>query len=888
MSFEAAGQDPGTILSMAPLATPLGATPPPAPQPPTLHTGPDGGHFVLVVATRAVLLCVLSSEGAMAVLHIFFPPRGMHPDALGHAAWRLDATRSDPGRAVAAVAWGTSVSLYRIVLHHATAEDSDNGPLPPLPAPQLLASFSSGFEVCGMGFLGAAGALAITTASGEASTTIYVRQPLEPRSSNVPGAVQEEDPPPEVLHVADWLVGRQLGTPGDPSFHASIAAGGEQLLLLTSRGVGVVQLMSWHQRLSTLVSMGRLELALLSALRLCHALDAGPPQQAQHGTWPADSADPAQRDAVVRQLLTVLCAYIDNDLSSLRDGDGGDLGAEAAAERLADVAIDACLLPGCTDALFSDVAPRFLQSPYAAAFLRQLEPRILGDALTSLAPDVMHALTEHFVACGQPERVERCVLKMDILSLDLNQLIPLCLRYGLYGALIHIFSRAMRDYQTPAVLLLAASALAMASEGAHNGVAHDGTGGKSPAAMLSSSAALRLGMKLLVYLQCCLQGEHYPPGSAEGTAPAQEWQSMRLNAVAFLLYSTRAQAHETWALWASVAHMVPPDGEGQGDAAIPPFLKDPSPALRYLCDLDAPTTLRMLRDGLRGWDALEADVADAIPELRAQLSDRAPAGGVRTLAQAAVDAVVGLLEDSAPDGQARNRSKQPGAAEAAQLQFLAEHLAANRVEVHGEVLLRVLRFLATDDATGSLSADEREATFKDVIAHVDQVPDSALTLAHVAGFAQAEARIHHRARQYAEALRCMAGDHRHPSAPFRYLREILEDPRLTPAEHAAFQQAVLGLMPRLVRLDAAETATCAAECFADRQLAVLEALAPCADDQFAFLQAAVELQRSLDVGTTGMDMPLVRLLFKSIWKRLFPFPVRLSPSAFSAAMCGNV
>ncbi len=34
---------------------------------------------------------------------------------------------------------------------------------------------------------------------------------------------------------------------------------------------------------------------------------------------------------------------------------------------------------------------------------------------------VMQALVEHFVAVGQPERVERCVLKMDILSLDLNQ-----------------------------------------------------------------------------------------------------------------------------------------------------------------------------------------------------------------------------------------------------------------------------------------------------------------------------------------------------------------------------------------------------------------------------------------------------------------------------------
>lgn len=38
-----------------------------------------------------------------------------------------------------------------------------------------------------------------------------------------------------------------------------------------------------------------------------------------------------------------------------------------------------------------------------------------------LGAQVMQALVEHFVSLGQAERVERCVLKMDILSLDLNQ-----------------------------------------------------------------------------------------------------------------------------------------------------------------------------------------------------------------------------------------------------------------------------------------------------------------------------------------------------------------------------------------------------------------------------------------------------------------------------------
>lgn len=42
-------------------------------------------------------------------------------------------------------------------------------------------------------------------------------------------------------------------------------------------------------------------------------------------------------------------------------------------------------------------------------------------------------MVEHFAsALHRPEAVEACVLKMDVLSLDLNQLIPLCTRHRLY------------------------------------------------------------------------------------------------------------------------------------------------------------------------------------------------------------------------------------------------------------------------------------------------------------------------------------------------------------------------------------------------------------------------------------------------------------------------
>ena len=38
-----------------------------------------------------------------------------------------------------------------------------------------------------------------------------------------------------------------------------------------------------------------------------------------------------------------------------------------------------------------------------------------------LAPEVVQALVEHCSALGRPDRVERCVLHLDVTSLDLDQ-----------------------------------------------------------------------------------------------------------------------------------------------------------------------------------------------------------------------------------------------------------------------------------------------------------------------------------------------------------------------------------------------------------------------------------------------------------------------------------
>ncbi|KAL9255809.1 Vacuolar protein sorting-associated protein 8-like protein [Drosera capensis] len=86
---------------------------------------------------------------------------------------------------------------------------------------------------------------------------------------------------------------------------------------------------------------------------------------------------------------------------------------------------------------------------YKDTFLELLEPYILKDMLGSLPPEIMQVLVEHYNSKGWLQRVEQCVLHMDISSLDFNQVVRLCQEHGLYGALIYLFNKGLNDFRTP-------------------------------------------------------------------------------------------------------------------------------------------------------------------------------------------------------------------------------------------------------------------------------------------------------------------------------------------------------------------------------------------------------------------------------------------------------
>lgn len=237
----------------------------------------------------------------------------------------------------------------------------------------------------------------VLASAGETATSVQVYRhdfycpsgPAPSSSGPAAASASSSSEAEEALGVRDWVVGSQVLTAAAaPSCHQSAAGFGDQLLLLNSQGVRVVQLLSWQQRLSALASQPhQLVPALLAAVRIYQtAASAGGGGQQHGAAWPADGRGAALPE-VQRQLLTILCAYSDQALA-LQGAAGGAATEAEAASAAADTAIGCCLLVRRPDALWSDLFPRFQGAGAAAPFLRQLLPFILSDQLPSVAPEV--------------------------------------------------------------------------------------------------------------------------------------------------------------------------------------------------------------------------------------------------------------------------------------------------------------------------------------------------------------------------------------------------------------------------------------------------------------------------------------------------------------------
>ncbi|EAL20325.1 hypothetical protein CNBF1360 [Cryptococcus deneoformans B-3501A] len=197
------------------------------------------------------------------------------------------------------------------------------------------------------------------------------------------------------------------------------------------------------------------------------------------------------------------------------DGRGVDL--TDLFEGLAASCIEACLDIGDTDFLFNDSYEHFSQMGIQGIFLHILEPFIFSGRLREVPPDIIKALITMHSEKGELDQAESMIWHVEPMSLDINQAITLCEAHGLWDAMIHVYTRAMRDYVAPIVKLIGVVRDIQQHRSNRPSLVRDerdGTEEMAPNAY-----------KLYSYIETVLSGLSYPSGEALPEIEAHQAQT---------------------------------------------------------------------------------------------------------------------------------------------------------------------------------------------------------------------------------------------------------------------------------------------------------------------------------------------------------------------------
>ncbi|KNC49274.1 uncharacterized protein AMSG_05269 [Thecamonas trahens ATCC 50062] len=300
--------------------------------------------------------------------------------------------------------------------------------------------------------------------------------------------------PLETISVVSLDLAFETAPDGAVSYAPCLAVSGRTAFLLGMGGLYKAAVLTWAERVQGLAQRGK----FVSALRLATAFYRGTGAAAVGLPLPHDS--PQAKATIAKLIAELLVAYVELFNAALAAEAGA--GLETKVSALTSLVVETCvliratdkLLPQlyeacCTEALVRDLESGELLSP-RETLLQTLEPYLLDGRLRSLAPVLMHDFVELYAKLGKLQIVSRCILNMDLPSLDFHQVVTLCRSAGLWEALIYVFTAGLGDYLAPLDDMFRAW-LAAQSRGSESD----------------------LGYKLLLYISYTLQGRAFPTGA---------------------------------------------------------------------------------------------------------------------------------------------------------------------------------------------------------------------------------------------------------------------------------------------------------------------------------------------------------------------------------------
>ncbi|GAA5921472.1 hypothetical protein JCM1841_005473 [Sporobolomyces salmonicolor] len=594
------------------------------------------------------------------------------------------------------------------------------------------------------------------------------------------------------------------------TYSASFTTYKRKLFMLGYSSIQAGAILSWTDRILALMQPD----TILEAIETTTAYLEGQ-VDASTIALPDDPVD--RRHVVEPKLREILDASLDFVFSEdrLRDGSHSDAASmQRLFEGLVGTCVHACQALEEVDWLFDELYERYEQNGIEGIFLDRIEPFVLAGAVHALPPSVSQRLIAIHEERGQFDAAQRIICSVDPQNLDLNQALMLCQKHKLYDALIHIYTRAIRDFVAPLVELFALVRRILQHRRQRprriGGEATDVFGGEDPGASFGnlkgeqdSEATVPDAYKVFAYLSQALIGQSYPN---RDQLPFAEAVDARKAIYSFLLSGRTL----TWPEKGGKS-VLTTDDEGGAEPTYP--------YLRLLLRFDAEATL----------DSLDLAFEDSY------LDDSTPDR------QRIVDLLLEVMSPSVPSVSddfslvdrtflhifvARNLPKYP------------QYIALPPSTLH-EILVGL-----ASDPDQSMIEDRQLAAEYLLSTYTPQDVDATIKLFEQAGFFRILRSIYRGERRWASLASTYLRDPDVGADIFGFLRETLKlASRSTEPRQEKLAETILEAVPSLIQADEAglqRTAELVDTFLPSHHSDVVSRLASTPWRQFAYLRCLLE------------------------------------------------
>uniref|UniRef100_A0A3B4FP28 VPS8 subunit of CORVET complex n=1 Tax=Pundamilia nyererei TaxID=303518 RepID=A0A3B4FP28_9CICH len=277
-------------------------------------------------------------------------------------------------------------------------------------------------------------------------------------------------------------VSQALALVGEKACYQSVSSYAGQIVYLGTKSAHIMTLRNWRERIDCLMKQEH----FVEALSLAWSFHEGA-AKAVVGLY----GDSLKRKAVVSdKMIEILFQFAEHALKKCPE-QGKIQVMEQHFQDVVPVLVDYCLLLQRADLLFNQLYSRLVENMVAkAVFLESLESYVVADRVGHLTAAIMRDLLDHYHSNGMMDSLERCIVHLDVTSLDIQQVVQVCWENQLYDAMIYVFNSGMNDYITP----MEVGPFVIAGQ------------------FLYRNENVVMGNKLLVYISCCLAGRAYPLG----------------------------------------------------------------------------------------------------------------------------------------------------------------------------------------------------------------------------------------------------------------------------------------------------------------------------------------------------------------------------------------